>query len=38
MNMVKNIGIAIVGTVIFSLAVRTGFQAEKEASGASKAK
>ncbi len=31
MNTLKTVAISIVGSVIFALAVRTGFQAEKEA-------
>ena len=32
MNTLKNLAVGIIGTVILALAVRTGFQAGKEAT------
>jgi hypothetical protein len=32
MNTLKNIAVGIIGTLVFALAVRTGVQAEQEAT------
>ena len=34
MNTLKNVAVGIISTMIFALAIRTGFQADKEAGAA----